>query len=91
MLYALIAYLDPGAGPISPSTQVGVTDFLGQPFMNIRLAGPLHDAAGKRAGMMMIFEEENREAAETFAKESPYLQAGLFENVQLYEYANEVG
>jgi hypothetical protein len=91
MLYALIARLKPGADPISPSAQVEVSDFIGQPFLKIRAAGPLRDKSGRRAGMMMIFEADNREAAEAFAKESPFLDAGLFDEVELYDYANEVG
>jgi uncharacterized protein YciI len=55
------------------------------------MAGPLRDASGKKAGMMMIIEEESREAAEAFVKESPYRDAGLFEDMRLYEYDNEVG
>jgi hypothetical protein len=91
MLYALIAYFKPDAGPIPPSVQVGVSDFIGQPFTKVRMAGPLRDASGKKAGMMMIIEEESREAAEAFVKESPYRDAGLFEDMRLYEYDNEVG
>lgn len=91
MLYALIAFLKPGANPVDESVQVETTDFLGQPFIKIRSAGALRDSSGKRAGMMMVFEEDSRAAAEIFAKGSPYLQAGLFEDYRLYEYADEVG
>ena len=41
--------------------------------------------------MMLIFEHDSREAADAFVKESPYLQADLYDDHQLYEYANEVG
>jgi len=40
---------------------------------------------------MMIFEHDSREAAEAFVKDSPYLTGDLYEDHQLYEYANEVG
>lgn len=91
MLFALIAYLKPGADPIPPAVQAETIDFLGQPLIDIRFAGPLRDAAGKKAGMMVIFEHDSREAAEAFAQESPYRRAQLYDEVQLYEYANEVG
>jgi uncharacterized protein YciI len=91
MLYALIAFLKPGATPIPESVQVETTDFLGQPMIKIHSAGPLRDASGKRIGMMMVFEEETREAAEKLALESPYRKAGLFEDYHVYEFANEVG
>ena len=41
--------------------------------------------------MMMIFEQHNREAAESFVRESPYLRADLCEDHRLFEYSNEVG
>ena len=34
----------------------------------------------------MIFERDDREAAESFVAESPYLRAGLYEDHRLYEY-----
>jgi uncharacterized protein YciI len=40
---------------------------------------------------MMMFEHESRESAERFARESPYSKAGLLEDIQLYEYDDEVG
>lgn len=91
MLFALIGFLKPDSEPIPPWVQVQTGDFIGQPFINVRLAGQLKDTSGKRAGMMMIFEDESREAAETFVKTSPYVQAGLIKDFELYEYATEVG
>jgi hypothetical protein len=91
MLYAWIGFLKVGAESIPASLQESVTDFLGQPLIKIRAAGPLRDASGKRSGMMMIFEHDNRAAAEAFVNDSPYLKADLYENHGLYEYADEVG
>jgi uncharacterized protein YciI len=91
MLYAWIGFLKAGADSIPASLQESATDFLSQPLIKIKAAGPLRDASGKRAGMMMIFEHDSREAAEAFVKDSPYLRADLYEDHGLYEYANEVG
>jgi len=91
MLYAWIAFLKPDAEPIPASVQKNTSDFLGQPLIKIRAAGPLRDASGRRAGMLMIFEDESREAAEGFVKDSPYLKGGFYEDHRLYEYADEVG
>jgi uncharacterized protein YciI len=91
MLYAWIGFLKAGAESIPPSLQQSVTDFLSQPIIKIRAAGPLRDASGKRAAMMLIFEHDSRDAAEAFVNDSPYLTADLYEDHQLYEYANEVG
>jgi uncharacterized protein YciI len=91
MLYVWIGFLKPGAESIPPSLQESGTDFLSQPLIKIRAAGPLRDASGKRAAMMMIFEDESREAAESFVKDSPYLKADLYDDHRLFEYGNEVG
>jgi len=91
MLYSWIGFLRPDAGPIPQMVQQETRDFLGQPSIKIHFAGPLRDPSGKRAGMMMIFEHENREAAQAFVADSPYLRADLYEDHGLYEYDNEVG
>jgi uncharacterized protein YciI len=79
--------------PTEPSQQVQqqTNEFLEQPFIPIRAAGALRDADGKRAGMMMIFEAESREAAEALARSSPFLKAGLYDQHLLLEFRNEVG
>jgi uncharacterized protein YciI len=91
MLYAWIGFLKPDADPIPQSVQREATDFLSQPLIKIHLFGPLRDASGARAGMLMIFEHDSREAAESFVAGSPFLEAGLYENHGLYEFANEAG
>lgn len=89
MLYAWMGFLKPDGGPIPQEVQWQTSEFLSQPF--IRFAGPLRDGSGKRVGAMLIFEVDSHEIAENFVKDSPYLQAGLYEGHGLYEYANEVG
>ena len=91
MLYAWIGFLQPGIESIPPALQEKVTDFLAQPLIRIRLAGPLRDELGERAGMMMIFEHDSLASAKAFVDGSPYLAAGLYEDHRLYEFANEVG
>lgn len=54
MVYAWIGLLRADVESIPQSVQVGVTDFIGQPLINIRAAGELRDASGRCAGMMMI-------------------------------------
>lgn len=91
MLYAWIGFLKLDADPIPQTVQEQTSDFLGQPLIKIRFAGPLRDASGKRVGMMMLFEDESRETAEEFVSGSPYLQDNLYDEHRLYEYDNEVG
>lgn len=91
MLFAWIGFLKPGADHVPQSVQQQTNDFLQQPYIAIRSVGQLRDEHGKRAGMMMIFEVEDRAAAEALVENSPYLKAGLYEEHHLFEYLTEVG
>ena len=91
MLFAWMGFLKADAGPVPLEVQQQTSDFLQQPYIDIRYVGPLRDEGGRRAGMMMIFEVEDRAAAEALVETSPYLKAGLYEDHKLYEYQNEVG
>lgn len=79
------------AEPVPPDVQIQTTAFIGQPYIEILSVGALRDKDGRRAGMMMIFEVDSREAAEKFVEGSPFRQAGLYQDYRLFEFANEVG
>ena len=91
MLFVWIGFLKPDVASISQSIQRMTTDFLSQPTIKIHSAGPLRDSDGTHSAMMMIFEHQDREAAETFVRDSPYLKAELYEQHHLYQYDSEVG
>lgn len=91
MLFAWMGFLRTDAGPVPQDVQQQTNDFLQQPYITIHSVGPLLDENGRRAGMMMIFEVEDRAAAEALVAGSPYLTAGLYEDHRLYEFMNEVG
>ena len=90
MLFAWMGFLKPDADPVPQSVQQQTSDFLGQPYIDIQSVGPLRDAEGRRAGMLMIFEIEDRAKAEAFVEGSPYLAGGLYDDYRLYEYQSEV-
>jgi uncharacterized protein YciI len=91
MLFAWMGFLRTDAGPVPQDVQQQTNDFLQQPYITIHSVGPLLDENGHRAGMMMVFEVEDRAAAEALVAGSPYLTAGLYEDHRLYEFMNEVG
>ncbi|MFL6721294.1 MAG: YciI family protein [Sphingomonas sp.] len=91
MLFAWIGFIKRGAEMIPPDVNVQTSDFLQQPFIRIHSGGPLCDEDQRRAGMLMIFEADDRTAAEALVADSPYQKAGLYERHHLYEYRNEVG
>jgi uncharacterized protein YciI len=90
MLFAWIGFLKEGSEP-GQDVQQQVSGFLEQPYVPIQAAGALRDGDRKRAGMMMVFEADDRSAAEALVANSPYLRAGLYERHDLYEFDNEVG
>jgi uncharacterized protein YciI len=90
MLFVWLGFLRDGAEP-DLEVQQETSGFLQQPYVPIRAAGALRDGDGKRAAMMMIFEAEDRAAAEALVADSPYLRAGLYDRHDLFEYQNEVG
>ncbi len=91
MLFAWIGFIRPGAERIPQEVNAESNDFLQQPYLQIHSVGPLCDSEERRAGMMMIFEAEDRAAAQALVDNSPYKRAGIYERYDLYEYRNEVG
>jgi len=91
MLFAWIGFIKEGAETIPQDVNRQTNDFLQQPYLPISHVGPLCDKNGRRAAMLMIFEADNRAAAEALVLNSPYENAGLYEHHHLYEYRNEVG
>jgi len=79
------------ADPIEPTIQQQINGFLEQPYLPIDTAGMLRKASGERAGYLVIFEAENRAAAESLVQESPLRAAGLYSEFHLFEYQQEVG
>ncbi len=90
MLFVWMGFLNAGEEP-DQEVQQETTTYLQQPFISIRAAGALRDPEGHRVGMMMIFEADDRAAAEALVKASPYLRAGLYREHHLFEYQDEIG
>lgn len=49
----------------------------------VHTAGPVLDDAGNPTGSLILMEFPDRAAAERFAEQDPYAQAGLFERVEI--------
>ena len=90
MQFAWIGFLKPGE-TIDQDLQQQISGFLEQPYIRIDSAGVLRGEADERAGYLVIFEADNRAAAEALAHSSPIREAGLYSEYHLFEYQNEVG
>ena len=64
MLFAWMGFLKPGDETIPQDVNQQTNDFLQQPFLPIHSVGPLCDENGRRTAMLMIFEANDRAAAE---------------------------
>jgi uncharacterized protein len=51
----------------------------------IRFAGPLRDEHGDPRGSLIIFEADDLAAAQAVAQSDPYVQAGVFERIEVWE------
>ena len=70
MQFVWMGFLKSGE-PIEPALQQQISSFLQQPYMPIQSAGVLRKAGGERAGYLVLFEAEDRAAAEALVHESP--------------------
>jgi hypothetical protein len=91
MRFVWIGFLKDAAKQIDPAVQHQVSDFIGQPFIDVQSVGALRNAAGQREAMIMVFDVDSREAAEAFVATSPFREAGLYGHYHLYEFADQVG
>lgn len=57
----------------------------------LKLAGPLLDAAGNMAGSLIIVDMADIEAAKAFSANDPYNKAGLFERVEITAFKPTLG
>jgi uncharacterized protein YciI len=90
MLFVWMGFLKPG-DPIDQPMQQQISGFLEQPYLSIETVGVLRNPDGGRAGYLIIFDAENRAAAEAFVAESPVRRAGLYSDYRLFEFQAEVG
>jgi uncharacterized protein YciI len=57
----------------------------------VKLGGPFLDAEGRMCGSLLIVEAADLAAAEAFGAADPYVQAGLFESVEIRPFRVTIG
>ena len=82
MLIVLIARDRPGQLSLRQEVRAAHLDYLRSTGV-VTQAGPLIDDAGEMCGSLLVLELPDLAAAERWAAEDPYAQAGLFESVEL--------
>lgn len=91
MLYAIICTDKPGALQVRLDNRDAHLAHIKGSDGAIVQAGPFLDADEKMCGSLLIFEADDISAAEAWAAEDPYAQAGLFESVEIRPWKRVVG
>lgn len=89
MPYALICRDKAGALEIRQANRAQHLEYIDLTGC-VSLAGPFLED-GQMCGSLVVLDVETREAAESWAAQDPYAQAGLFERVEIMEWKRVVG
>ena len=92
MLFVAMCIDKPAHVELRMSTRPAHLAFLKRFENQVKLGGPLLDAAGQSAiGSLLIIEGEDEGSARALLAQDPYAQAGLFERVELFPWKHVVG
>lgn len=91
MLFGLIGFYRKGAEDHLLEIAQDVNEYLGQFLVPPRLAAVFRGEKGERLGNLVIIEADNFEEAKSRLRESPALQAGLYDRVEIAQLQVEVG
>lgn len=85
MLVCLMAHDKPGALETRTENRAAHLAYIEKTDC-VTIGGPLKDAQGQMCGSMLVLDLPDMAAAQDWAKNDPYAQAGLFETVTLREW-----
>jgi hypothetical protein len=84
MLFALVCTDRPGAKELRSGNRPRHLAFLQRHEDQLVYAGPLIGEDGETpAGSLIILDVPDRQAAEAFAEQDPYAEAGVFQSVSI--------
>jgi uncharacterized protein YciI len=84
MLFALVCTDKPGAAELRSSNRPKHLAFLERHADQLVYAGPLIGEDGQTpAGSLIILDAPDQRAAECFAEQDPYAEAGVFQSVTI--------
>lgn len=89
-LFALICTDKPGALELRKSNREAHLDYIKSTGV-VQQAGPFLDAEAGMCGSLVILDVGDRAAAEAWAENDPYAQAGLFADVRIENWNRVVG
>ena len=90
MPFALICTDKPGAIEIRKANRDAHLAYIKDTGV-VTQAGPFLDAEGVMCGSLVILDVADRAAAEAWADNDPYAQAGLFSDVRIEQWNKVIG
>ena len=90
MRFALMTRDKPGALQIRLDTRTAHLDYVASTGV-VELAGPFLDEGGQMCGSLIILDVADMAAAQSWADNDPYAQAGLFATVSLSAWKKVIG
>jgi uncharacterized protein YciI len=85
MQFAIICKDRADAGSLRQETRPRHIDYLNTFDSQLVYAGPLLQDDGQTPkGSLLVLEADGKAAAQAFAEDDPYAQAGLFESVEIH-------
>lgn len=90
MRFALMTRDKPGALQIRLDTRTAHLDYIKTTGV-VEMAGPFLDEAGQMCGSLIILDVADMAAAQAWADNDPYAQAGLFATVTLSAWKKVIG
>jgi uncharacterized protein len=90
MRFALITRDKPDALHIRMDTRAAHLDYITSTGV-VEMAGPFLDEAGRMCGSLIILDVADLAAAQSWADNDPYAQAGLFATVTLTAWKKVIG
>ena len=91
MHYIIFAQDKPGATELRMANRPAHLEFLKSKSDVIVTAGPMQSDDGEAMiGSMLVIDVADRAAAEDFAKNDPYAQAGLFESTVIKRWKRTI-
>jgi len=91
MHFMIAAFLKPGAEEQLIKYHDEFNEHLGAGAEDVRIAGAMRGPDGRRVGYLAIVSGEDIAIAHSWLQESPFYKAGLYDRVDVFEYAIEVG
>ena len=89
MLFMVAAYLKPGFEQQLINFRNELNEHFAQ--SNLKIAGALHDAEGRRQGYLGFVEADSFDDAERYVQQGPFYQEQLYDRIEIFRYEVEVG